>query len=74
MGRYWVSLLCYHLGDLWSKTDLFRSYGIGYGLYTRLMELSLALDDKQKIWKKPDTQAVARSRRRKSLKGKKKTK
>ncbi|NBR96316.1 MAG: hypothetical protein EBT48_01715 [Verrucomicrobia bacterium] len=72
--RQAVSFLCYHLGDIWSKTHLFQWYGLGYGFYTRLMELSLEFDDKQKIWKKPDTQAVAKSRRRRALKLNKKRK
>ena len=73
-GRYLVSLLAFTVGDLWSKTHLFQTYGIGYGAYTKLMEWSLQLDDKHIIWKRPDTEVVRKSRRRRALKLNKKRK
>lgn len=68
MARYWVSLLCYHLGDIWSKTHLFQWYGYGYGAYTTLMEWSLKLDDEGKIWKKPEPEVIRKSRARRAKK------
>ena len=44
-----VALLCYRLGDLWSRT--FLRLGWGYRIYSRLMEWSLRFDPENKIWK-----------------------
>ena len=63
--RLLVSHLLFWIGDLWSKTFLFQTYGYGYGVYTTLMEWSLKLDDKGKIWKRPETPLVRRSKARK---------
>jgi len=44
-----LSFLCYHLGDLVSRT--FLRIGIGYRVYNRLMGWSVALDPENRIWK-----------------------
>ena len=67
-GRYLVSLLAFKVGDLWSKTPWFQTYGYGYNTYTWLMEVSLKFDDRCEIWKSPDSEVVKKSRRRRALK------
>lgn len=71
-ARYLISLVTFTVGDLWSKTPWFQVFGYGYNTYSWLMETSVRFDDKGEIWKRPDTEVVRKSRRRKSLKRKKK--
>jgi len=73
-SRYLISHLAFTVGDLWSKTPLFQTYGIGYNTYSWLMETSLRFDDRGEIWKRPDTEVVRKSRRRRALKLNKKSK
>lgn len=47
--RLGLSWILYFAGDIVSKTIL--RLGIGYGTYSRLMRLSVDLDDKGHIWK-----------------------
>lgn len=47
--RLGLSWIFYFAGDIVSKTIL--RLGIGYGIYSRLMRLSVDLDDNGHIWK-----------------------
>jgi hypothetical protein len=47
--KYLLSLLCYAVGDLWSLTLL--RLGIGYSVYSKLMQWSSDLDRNEKVWR-----------------------
>lgn len=50
--KYIFSLIFYYIGDIISRTTMQIFNGFGYGVYSSVMNLSVSLDEKNKIWKK----------------------
>jgi len=50
--KYLLSLLFYYIGDIISRTFMRWGDGYGYGIYQRVMEISINLDENCRIWKK----------------------
>lgn len=49
--RFTLSLALYWIGDLISRTIMYWGDGYGYGIYQKVMLLSVNLDKEGKIWK-----------------------
>jgi hypothetical protein len=49
--RYILSYILYIIGDIISRTTMRFGYGVGYSVYSKVMNWSLNLDNEHKIWK-----------------------
>lgn len=49
--RHFLSLFLYYVGDITSRTIMIWFNGLGFGLYQKVMLLSVDLDKEGKIWK-----------------------
>lgn len=49
--RFILSYILYIVGDIISKTTMQWFNGIGYNIYSKVMNLSVNLDTEHKIWK-----------------------
>jgi len=49
--KYLLSLSLYHIGDIISRTTMQWFNGFGYSVYSKLMNWSVNLNEKEKIWK-----------------------
>lgn len=49
--RFILSYILYIVGDIISKTTMQWFNGIGYNIYSKIMNLSVNLDTEHKIWK-----------------------
>lgn len=49
--RYFLSLFLYYIGDIVSRTIMIWFNGLGFGLYQKIMLLSVDLDKEGRIWK-----------------------
>jgi len=49
--RYILSYILYIIGDIISRTTMRWGNGIGYSLYSKIMNLSVNLDVEHRIWK-----------------------
>ncbi len=46
-----LSYILYIIGDIISRTTMRFGYGIGYSVYSKVMNWSVNLDNEHKIWK-----------------------
>ena len=49
--RYILSYILYIIGDIISRTTMRWGHGVGYSLYSKVMNWSANLDTEHKIWK-----------------------
>ena len=49
--KYLLSLTFYYIGDIISRTTMQWFNGFGYTVYSKVMNLSVNLDENDKIWK-----------------------
>lgn len=49
--KYPLSLILYYIGDIISRTTMQWFNGFGYTIYSKVMNLSVNLDEHDKIWK-----------------------
>jgi hypothetical protein len=49
--KYMLSYMLYLIGDIISRTTMRWGHGIGYSLYSKVMNWSVSLDVEHKIWR-----------------------